>query len=233
MRLAAAMLALAVCSACASEAGSGTASALPFADAPGSVYAPLYSPPPSPRGVPPKVVTMPVGVICNDKRVVGKRIRRINGRLPACGIAEPVRVTAVSGIALTTPIRVNCKTAKALANWTEQHAKPAAVDLMNSPLVKMRTVASYACRTRNHRKGAKISEHGKGNAVDIAGFTFANGEKISLLKGWNGKGGDFLREVWLKACSDFGTVLGPNADKYHRDHFHFDVAKHRGGPYCR
>jgi len=35
------------------------------------------------------------------------------------------------------------------------------------------------------------------------------------------------------ACGPFGTVLGPNADRFHQDHFHFDTARHRSGPYCR
>jgi hypothetical protein len=27
--------------------------------------------------------------------------------------------------------------------------------------------------------------------------------------------------------------LGPDADRYHQDHFHLDTASHRSGPYCR
>jgi len=30
-----------------------------------------------------------------------------------------------------------------------------------------------------------------------------------------------------------GTVLGPEANRFHRDHFHFDTAEYRSGPYCR
>ena len=225
----AAVLVFAACGACAAD----TARRIPFANAPGTEFAPLYAPPPSPRGVPPTILSVPGGVVCNDRRLVGKRIARIPGRLPACGIERPVRITEVAGVALSSPIRVNCQTASALADWTERHAKPAARSAFGKELTGMKSVASYACRTRNHRKGAKISEHGKGNAVDIAGFTLAGGERISVLKGWQGRGRDFLQQIWLKACSNFGTVLGPNADKYHRDHFHFDIAKHRGGPYCR
>jgi hypothetical protein len=223
-------LLLAVLAACGAAAEPG----VPFADAPGSRFAPLYSPPPSPRGVPPTILSAPSGrVLCNDMRLLGKPIGAIAGKLQGCGVKSPVRVTSIAGVALSSPVRVNCRTAVALADWTDQHAKPEAVKLMGSRLVKMKTVASYSCRTRNHRKGARISEHGKGNAVDIAGFSFSDGEDISVLKGWHGVGKGYLNRIWLKACSDFGTVLGPNADKFHRDHFHFDTAKHRGGPYCR
>lgn len=42
----------------------------------------------------------------------------------------------------------------------------------------------------------------------------------------------FLRRIWREACGPFGTVLGPEADAAHRDHFHFDAAERRA-PYCR
>jgi len=28
-------------------------------------------------------------------------------------------------------------------------------------------------------------------------------------------------------------VLGPEAARYHQDHFHFDTARYRSGSYCR
>ena len=39
----------------------------------------------------------------------------------------------------------------------------------------------------------------------------------------------FLREVHKKGCEVFGTVLGPEANAAHRDHFHLDMAKRRSG----
>lgn len=39
----------------------------------------------------------------------------------------------------------------------------------------------------------------------------------------------FLREVHEKGCDVFGTVLGPEANASHRDHFHLDMAKRRSG----
>lgn len=213
---------------------------VPYANAPGSIYAPPRAPAPSPRGVAPTVLNVPglrkpshsaEGAVCGDPRILGKAIARIEGA-GACGISNPVRVTSVSGIRLKSAIRVNCSTAKAFADWTEQSAIPAA-DVMGASLTEMRPVASYACRTRNHKKGARLSEHAKGNAVDVAGFTFSNGANISVLKGWRGEGSTYLRRVWKDACGPFGTVLGPNSDRHHQDHFHFDTAKHRGGAYCR
>ncbi len=43
----------------------------------------------------------------------------------------------------------------------------------------------------------------------------------------------FLRSVHAGACQVFGTVLGPDADDPHRNHFHFDLAPRRRSAYCR
>jgi hypothetical protein len=42
----------------------------------------------------------------------------------------------------------------------------------------------------------------------------------------------FVRKVHKDACATFGTVLGPEANEAHRNHFHFDMKKRRGG-YCQ
>ncbi len=44
--------------------------------------------------------------------------------------------------------------------------------------------------------------------------------------------GRFLREIHAKACERFGTVLGPEANEAHRDHFHLDMAKRRHRSFC-
>jgi hypothetical protein len=58
--------------------------------------------------------------------------------------------------------------------------------------------------------------------------------ELTVLDDWNsGREGRILREAHSSACGTFGTVLGPNSDRFHRDHFHFDVASYRSGAYCR
>ena len=105
---------------------------------------------------------------------------------------------------------------------------------MGGGLSGLRVAAHYACRTRNHQPGALISEHGKGKAIDIAALQLRDGSEISVLDDWGqGPKGRVLRQVHRQACGPFGTVLGPESDRFHRDHFHFDTARHRGGPYCR
>ncbi|MEM1302950.1 MAG: extensin family protein, partial [Pseudomonadota bacterium] len=61
-----------------------------------------------------------------------------------------------------------------------------------------------------------------------------DGTEISLLRDWGrGANGTALRQMWQAACGPFGTVLGPEADAFHKDHFHFDTARYRSGSYCR
>lgn len=45
--------------------------------------------------------------------------------------------------------------------------------------------------------------------------------------------GGFLRRLHKGACGVFGTVLGPEANEMHRDHFHFDLAQPRHNALCQ
>lgn len=42
----------------------------------------------------------------------------------------------------------------------------------------------------------------------------------------------FLREAHRSACRIFGTVLGPEANNAHRNHFHVDMAQRRSSNFC-
>lgn len=81
-----------------------------------------------------------------------------------------------------------------------------------------------------------MSEHGYGNAVDIASFTLESGRKVTVKDGWRGEDEErrFLREVRSDACDEFKTVLGPGSDRAHKDHFHLDLQARRSGSHvCR
>ncbi|MEM6341348.1 MAG: extensin family protein, partial [Pseudomonadota bacterium] len=73
-----------------------------------------------------------------------------------------------------------------------------------------------------------------GRAIDISAFYLRDGTEVSVLTGWNARSTSrAMRQMHRAACGPFGTVLGPESDRFHRDHFHFDTAQHRGGAYCR
>ena len=192
------------------------------------------APAPAPRRTPaPITASGRQGAVCGDRGIIGQRVSPIRGRLAGCRIARPVRVTSIDGVRLSQPAVLDCKTAKALKSWLRKGARPA-VGRLGGGIASMRVMASYACRTRNSQPGAKLSEHARGKAIDIGAITLKNGMTISVLKGWRDPvKGKILRRMHRAACGPFGTVLGPDANRFHRDHFHFDVARYRGRSYCR
>ncbi len=173
------------------------------------------------------------GKICGDPAIQGVKVGRVPAKLRGCGLNDAVRVQSVSDVGLSTHSVMDCTTAKALKTWIDRGMRPA-VGRRGGGVAEIRVVAHYACRTRNNQKGAKISEHGRGRAIDIAGFKLRDGTEISVLTGWKKrKDSKILRKMHKAACGPFGTVLGPESNRFHRDHFHFDTARYRSGPYCR
>ena len=150
----------------------------------------------------------------------------------ACGVNDAYRVTSVAGVALSQPAVINGETLSTLERWLRQEAIPI-IGNRGGGLVAISVPAHYACRTRNSQRGARLSEHAKGNAIDISAFVLADGSRLTVLNDWNGRNSNTMRRLHASACGPFGTVLGPNSDRHHQDHFHFDVADYRSGPYCR
>jgi len=173
------------------------------------------------------------GALCGNVAIQGEAIGQVKGELQGCGVENAVRVRSVSGVALSTGSVMDCGTAKALNTWMARSAKPA-LSRRGGGLHSVKVAAHYACRTRNNQRGARVSEHGKGRAIDISGFRLRDGTEVSVLKGWSARRySKPMRQMHQGACGPFGTVLGPNANKFHRDHFHFDTARYRSGRYCK
>lgn len=180
----------------------------------------------------PEAATSGKGSVCGDPQIRGTKIPPIKAKLKGCGLGDGVQITAVSGVALSTPAAMDCTTAKALKTWVETGVIPS-VGKLGGGVAQLQVAAGYSCRPRNGKKGARISEHGRGRAIDIAAIVLANGTAISVLKGWGtAQHGKMLRAARKSACGPFNTVLGPGSDQHHRDHFHLDTARGRG-PYCR
>jgi len=170
--------------------------------------------------------------LCGDARIKGVVLGPIAGTLPGCGVENPVRVSSIDGVALSQHSIMDCTTAKALRGWVANSLKPV-IHRRGGGVKSLSVPSHYSCRTRNSQPGAKISEHGKGRAIDISAINLRDGSKITVLDGWkNHKDKKILKRLHGAACGPFGTVLGPEANKFHLDHFHFDTARYRGGAYC-
>ncbi|MBD3787477.1 MAG: extensin family protein [Sphingomonadales bacterium] len=170
-------------------------------------------------------------MVCGTPGLTGTAIPPILSPVKGCGLADGVKITHVSGIALSMPASVDCTTAKALKTWVDRGIIPA-VGNRGGGVSQLMIAGSYVCRTRNHQAGAKVSEHGRGRAIDLAGIKLANGQVITVAKDWT-REGKILKAVHKSACGPFGTVLGPKSDRFHHDHIHVDTARYRGGTYCK
>lgn len=130
---------------------------------------------------------------------------------------------------------MTCEVAARFTAWVRYGVVPAARLYFGSEVVKVDTFGTYACRdiVGNPSMAGKRSEHAHANAIDIAAFTLADGRRISVEQNWNGGGTEaqFLRRVRESACKRFKTVLSPDYNAAHYNHFHFDMGG-KGG-YCR
>lgn len=150
-----------------------------------------------------------------------------------CGVPQPYDLPEPApGVTLEPDTQLTCPAALATARWVRDVVQPSARALGDEVTLSGITHAStYVCRGRNGQPGAKISEHAKGNAVDIARFTFEGHEPLAIVPR-QGKGDieeAFQRAVQAGACLHFTTVLGPGSDAFHDDHLHLDMAGRRSG----
>jgi hypothetical protein len=149
----------------------------------------------------------------------------------ACGGRDMVQLSAVllaggERIALKPAPVLRCPFAESLAGWLHDEAAPRAAKL-GTPLRAIETYDDFECRGRNRVAGAKLSEHGKGNAVDLRALVLADGRVVGLTDVAVAK--QFRDDLRDSACHRFTTVLGPGSDGYHEAHIHLDLAERRQG----
>lgn len=154
----------------------------------------------------------------------------------SCGIAWPVELSGLSGgIQIKPAAQVNCQITEAFARWVKQELVPSTRTRYLSGVSAIHQMSSYSCRTMNSQRGASMSEHAKGNAIDVGKIVLKSGKAIAIEKkgffAFREKG--LLKSVRSDSCKYFSTVLGPGSDRYHKDHFHFDLrARNSGYRHC-
>lgn len=125
---------------------------------------------------------------------------------------------------------VTCNIAAKFTGWAQYGVARAAEQILGSPLMKIETMGSYNCR--KIAGSNKLSEHAHANAIDISAFVLADGRQITVQHGWNGNATErkFLHVVRDSACKRFLTVLSPDYNQAHYNHFHVDMS---GRSTCR
>ena len=134
-------------------------------------------------------------------------------------------------VAVQPAATLACPIVSALDTWFASGVQPAAMRWFGQPVAEIKQISAYSCRGMNGQRGASISEHAFGNALDIAAFTLADGRKITVKDGWRGAPEEqgFLRDVHAAACQQFATVLAPGSNAFHYDHIHVDLMRRSSG----
>ena len=146
-----------------------------------------------------------------------------------CGGEDLVRLEAIvlpdkRQVSVKPAAILRCKMASAIADWIRSDIAPLAQNL-GSAITDLDNFDSFECRGRNRVVGAKLSEHGRANALDVRAFKLANGRSISLTDRTVPR--DLRENVLHSVCARFPTVLGPGSDWYHEDHIHLDLMERR------
>ncbi len=148
-----------------------------------------------------------------------------------CGGPDLVRLEAVvlsdkTRVAVTPPATLRCSMAEAIVRWVRDDVAPA-LQPFGAPLKSVDNYASFDCRGRNNIAGAKLSEHGKANALDVRSFKLADGKLVRLVDPHISRA--FREDIRKSVCGRFSTVLGPGSDGYHEDHVHMDLMNRAPG----
>jgi hypothetical protein len=148
-----------------------------------------------------------------------------------CGLTKPFKVTALQGgaVSFNATATLDCPMVAELDAWLADTVQPAAQARFGQRVAQINSMGSYACRGMNNQRGAQLSEHSFGNALDIGGFVLADGRQITLVRDWwrgDEQARAFLMDVHRGSCGHFSTVLSPGSNAFHYNHIHVDLAMH-------
>lgn len=154
-----------------------------------------------------------------------------------CALVGTVQMSALqtdrASAAVSNLGPVTCPVSTAFAGWARFGVDRAAQQILGASVRSIETMGSFACR--NVAGTGRRSAHATGAAIDIAGFVLEDGRRITVASHWDSGSRaerEFLRTVQNSACKRFGTVLGPEYNAAHHDHFHLEGVI-EGSSFCR
>jgi hypothetical protein len=182
------------------------------------------SPPAPPAPPPPSACRLAL----TDAIAIAPSIPDIKGP-GECGGEDLVRLEAVvlpdkRRVSVKPAAIMRCAMASQIVDWIRIDMAPLATSL-GSVVSDLNNLDSFECRGRNGIAGAKMSEHGRANALDVHDLKLANGQSISFTDRTVPR--DVRETVLHSMCARFSTVLGPGSDGYHEDHIHLDLMERR------
>jgi hypothetical protein len=171
-----------------------------------------------------------MGVVYADKPAISQG--------PACQVPYPISLQGLSGnIGVKPAVTLNCQVTLAFAKWVKNELAPSARFRYWSGIRTIQPLGGYSCRRMNNsrQKYNPMSEHARGNAIDVGKFVLKSGHEIDVRKKglFSFREGRLLQAVRNDSCKYFNTVLGPGSNPEHWNHFHFDLRSRQSGrAYC-
>ncbi|EML5379328.1 TPA: extensin family protein [Enterobacter bugandensis] len=165
----------------------------------------------------------------NQKKLI--RTQAVADSGGECPLNNVVRVRDFGPVSLNGSFLASCPLALSSALFVSQQARPLTKRFTGSELTRIEHLGSFACRNIYHRPDARRSEHATAEALDIAAFRLANGERVTVLNGWkSAKTQPWLKALLAASCGYYGNGLGPEYNAAHASHFHLGM---RGFGLCR
>ena len=142
-----------------------------------------------------------------------------------CKATDVVNVDAVllpdnHRVVFSPVVTLQCSMAEVVARWIRDDVAPT-LNTLGMSLRGVDTLESFGCRSFNGINGAKLSEHGHANALDVRSLKLTNGTVIELTNATVSK--QLREQLRQTACTRFSTVLGNGGDAYHESHVHIDL----------
>lgn len=191
-----------------------------------------------PQSPPPPSAVLSQGGECASLLASGHAMGRVETPIVgpgACGIAAPIELSEIvlpngDPVTIHPPALMGCSLASALSDWVREDLAPA-VSASGERLSVINDAGSYDCRGRDGIAGAILSEHAKGDAIDITALGSKTAPFFTVLEHPETALAHAFRD---SACRRFSTVLGPGADGYHSSHVHLDLEPRRNhGHFCQ
>jgi hypothetical protein len=149
-----------------------------------------------------------------------------------CTLAGAIKLRAIASrhgaVQISGEPIMLCSFARQFTGWVGDVGAPLAFAYTGEALARIETGPGLVCRTRYNKPGEKVSEHAKGNAIDIASFVLTGKTRIAVKQSPKDSqvARDLLRAFRATGCGYFTTILGPGSNAAHEEHLHFDYGMH-------
>jgi hypothetical protein len=152
--------------------------------------------------------------------------------LDGCELVGAIKLSTVAtsfgDVQISGEPTMLCGFARQFTGWVRDVGAPLTLAYTGQKLVSIETGPGLVCRTRYNKPGEKISEHAKGNAIDIASFKLADKSRILVKEQPSDTpmSRNLIRTFRATGCGYFTTILGPGSNAAHEEHLHFDFGMH-------